>query len=70
MKILVTVIGGEQKLASNPGPIIAAFSILMFCRNNKLSGFQRLMTLIAFRGHAEDRACIYKFIIFLHSLLQ
>jgi len=51
----MSVIGGKAKFLINPGPVIAAFSILLFNRSNKLSGFQRLMTLLAYRGHAEDR---------------
>jgi len=51
---LCTICGGEEKVRQFPGPLAAAYSMLMFQRNQCLSAWQRLMTILAIRGHAED----------------
>ena len=36
------------------GPIVATYAILMNCRNQELSAFQRIMTAMAIKGNAQD----------------
>ena len=41
---------GKEKVA----PMAAAYAILMNARNEKLSAWHRLTTIVALRGHMDD----------------
>jgi len=45
----------RQPTIALAGPISAAYCILMKARDAELSAFQRLVSVILIKGHADDR---------------
>jgi hypothetical protein len=66
-----TICGGIDKVNDNPGPLVAAYCALMFCRNKELSAFQHMTTLLAIDGRATDvvGAIMHYFFILLSNTL-
>ncbi|KAH3700473.1 hypothetical protein DPMN_075452 [Dreissena polymorpha] len=47
-------IAGQNPSANKIAPIVAAFAILMNARNEKLSAWHRLTTVVSIKGHLDD----------------
>ena len=62
--MLVTVACGQKEVTENAvWPVITAYCVLMYTRNpNRLSAFQKLFTIAAVKGDANDTVSIIKLI--------
>ncbi|XP_052224940.1 uncharacterized protein LOC127840570 [Dreissena polymorpha] len=49
-------IAGENPSPNKIAPIVAAYAILMNARNEKLSAWHRLTTVVSIKGHLDDSA--------------
>ncbi|KAH3866090.1 hypothetical protein DPMN_029142 [Dreissena polymorpha] len=47
-------IAGKNPSANKIAPIVAAYAILMNARNEKLSAWHRLTTVVSIKGHLDD----------------
>ena len=64
MLVNVCVKDSTKISARHFGSIVVAYSALMFTRNNKNSAFQRVMTMLAVKGGANDE------VIFLNTIIE